>query len=297
MQNIKAYVMLVCASLFWAGNFMIGKYAFLEEIPPLSLVFYRWSLVWIILFPFTYKEIIKYKDTILNNLPLLFFLGLTSVGLFNSFTYLSLIHTQVINASLFNTAIPAIIILLCFLFKIEETNKFQILGLIISVGGILAIITKLKMEILLSLNFNKGDLIMIGGVITWGVYSTLLKKKKFTLPLLTLVHIVCTFGLISVLPQFFYEFSNGQIIKFDTNLVYTLIFLAIFPSIGSYYCWAGAVSIIGANRAGISLSLIPLFSSIMAIIIYNEKFQFFHLIGSILIILGLFLSNKENKNA
>ena len=289
--------MLVCASLFWAGNFIVGKYAFLTEIPPLSLVFYRWSLVWIILLPFTYKEIIKHKDTILNNLPLLFFLGLTSVGLFNSFTYLSLVHTQVINASLFNTAIPAIIILLCFLFKIEKTNKFQILGLIISVCGILAIITKLKIDILLSLNFNKGDLIMIGGVITWGVYSTLLKKKKFTLPLLTLVHVVCTFGLISVFPQFLYEFSNGQIINFDINLVYTLTFLALFPSIGSYYCWAGAVSIIGANRAGISLSLIPLFSSIMAIFFYNEQFQFFHLIGSILIILGLFLSNKEIKNA
>ena len=289
--------MLVCASLFWAGNFIVGKYAFLTEIPPLSLVFYRWSLVWIILLPFTYKEIIKHKDTILNNLPLLFFLGLTSVGLFNSFTYLSLVHTQVINASLFNTAIPAIIILLCFLFKIEKTNKFQILGLIISACGILAIITKLKIDILLSLNFNKGDLIMIGGVVSWGVYSTLLKKKKFTLPLLTLVHVVCTFGLISVFPQFLYEFSNGQIIKFDINLVYTLTFLALFPSIGSYYCWAGAVSIIGANRAGISLSLIPLFSSIMAIFFYNEQFQFFHLIGSILIILGLFLSNKEIKNA
>ena len=297
MQNIKAYVMLVCASLFWAGNFMIGKYAFLTDIPPLSLVFYRWSLVWIILLPFTYKEIIKYKDTISNNLPLLFFLGLTSVGLFNSFTYLSLIHTQVINASLFNTAIPAIIILLCFLFKIEKTNKFQILGLIISACGILAIITKLKLDILISLNFNKGDLIMIGGVLTWGIYSTLLKKKQFTLPLLTLVHVICTFGLISVFPQFLYEFSNGQIINFDINLVYTLIFLALFPSIGSYYCWAGAVSIIGANRAGISLSLIPLFSSIMAIVLYGEQFQFFHLIGAILIILGLFLSNKEIKNA
>ena len=91
--------------------------------------------------PFTFKEIIRYKDTILSNLPLLFFLGFTSVGLFNSFTYLSLIHTQVINASLFNTAIPAIIILLCFLFKVEQTNKYQILGLIISVCGILAIIT------------------------------------------------------------------------------------------------------------------------------------------------------------
>ncbi len=253
--------------------------------------------MWLILLTFTFKEILKFKDTILNNLPLLFFLGFTSVGLFNSFTYLSLIHTQVINATLFNTAIPAVIILLCFLFNIEKTNKFQILGLIISVIGILSIITKLDIEILLSLNFNKGDIIMVGGVITWGIYSTLLKKKKFTLPLLTLVHVICTFGLICVLPQFLYEFSQGQIIKIDINLFYTLIFLALFPSIGSYYCWAGAVSIIGANRAGIFLSLIPLFSTIMAIAIFNEKFQFFHLIGAILIILGLFLSNKEINNA
>ena len=289
--------MLVCATLFWSGNFMVGKFAFLENIPPLSLVFYRWLLVWLILLPFTFKEILKHKDTILNNLTLLFFLGFTSVGLFNSFTYLSLIHTQVINSTLFNTAIPAVIILLCFLFKIEKTNKFQILGLIISVLGILTIITKLDIEIFLSLNFNKGDIIMIGGVITWGIYSTLLKKKKFTLPLLTLVHVICTFGLICIFPQFFYEFSQGQFIEFNTNLFYILIFLALFPSIGSYYCWAGAVSIIGANRAGIFLSLIPLFSTIMAITLFNEKFQFFHLIGSLLIILGLYLSNKEIKNA
>ena len=297
MQNTKAYIMLVCATLFWAGNFMVGKFAYLENIPPMSLVFFRWLLVWVILLPFTYKEIPKYKDTIINNLPLLFFLALTSVGLFNTFTYLSLVYTQVINASLFNTAIPAMIIFLCFLLKIEKTNKFQILGLIISIFGILSIITKLDLNVLLSLNFNKGDLIMIGGVISWGLYSSFLKRKKFILPLLTLVHILCTFGLIFIIPQFIYEFSQGQFIKFDLNLFYILIFLALFPSIGSYYCWAGAVSIIGANRAGIFLSLIPLFSTIMAIFFYNEKFQFFHLIGAILIILGLFLSNKEIKNA
>ena len=289
--------MLVCATLFWAGNFIVGKIAFLTNIPPLSLVFYRWLLVWFVLLPFTYKEIIKYKDTILDNLPLLFFLGFTSVGLFNSFTYLSLIHTQVINATLFNTAIPAVIILLCFLFNVEKTNKFQILGLVISVLGILSIITKLDIEILLSLNFNKGDIIMIGGVITWGIYSTLLKKKKFTLPLLTLVHVICTFGLICVLPQFLYEFYQGKLIKIDIDLFYILIFLALFPSIGSYYCWAGAVSIIGANRAGIFLSLIPLFSTIMAIIFFNEQFNFYHFLGAILIVLGLFLSNKEIKDA
>ena len=123
------------------------------------------------------------------------------------------------------------------------------------------------------------------------------KKKKFTLPLLTLVHILCTFGLIFILPQFLYELSQGLRVKFDTSLGYTLIYLALFPSIGSYYCWAGAVAIIGANRAGIFLSLIPFFSTIMAMIFFNEQFKFFHLIGSILIIIGLFLSNKEIKNA
>ena len=265
MLSIKAYIMLVCATLFWAGNFMVGKFAFLTNIPPMSLVFFRWSLVWIILVPFTFKEIIRSKDVILKNLPLLLFLALTSVGLFNSFTYLSLVHTQVINASLFNTAIPSIIILLCFLLKIEKTNKYQILGLIISVLGILSIITKLNLEIILSLNFNKGDLIMIGGVITWGLYSSFLKRKTFTLPLLTLVHVLCSFGLIFIFPQFIYEFSQGQIIDLDMELFYILIFLALFPSIGSYYCWAGAVSIIGANRAGIFLSLIPLFLSLIHI--------------------------------
>ena len=138
---------------------------------------------------------------------------------------------------------------------------------------------------------------MIGGVISWGLYSSFLKKKKFTLPLLTLVHVLCTLGLIFIFPQFIYEFSQGKTINFDINLFYILIFLALFPSIGSYYCWAGAVAIIGANRAGIFLSLIPLFSTIMAIFFYNEQFQIFHLIGAILIILGLFLSNKEIKNA
>ena len=289
--------MLVLATLFWAGNFIVGKAAFVEDIPPMSLVFFRWSLVWLILLPFTYKEIIKHKEVILKNLPLLFFLALTSVGLFNSFTYLALVHTQVINASLFNTAIPAMIILLCFIFKIEKTNRFQIMGLILSVLGILSIITKLDFNILLSLNFNKGDIIMIGGVVTWGLYSSFLKKKKFTLPLLTLVHILCTFGLLFILPQFLFEISQGKIIKFDINLSYILIYLALFPSIGSYYCWAGAVSIIGANRAGIFLSLIPLFSTILAMFFFNENFYFFHFIGSVLIVLGLILSNKKIINA
>jgi drug/metabolite transporter (DMT)-like permease len=289
--------MLVCATLFWAGNFIIGKFAYLENIPPYSLAFLRWCLVWLILLPFTYKEILRLKDNIKKNLSLFFILGFTSVCIFTSFTYNALNYTQVINASLFNTAIPVTIILVCFLLKIEKTNLFQISGLLISVLGILAIITKLDLNILLTLNFNKGDLFMIVAIIAWGIYSAYLRKRTFEVSLLSLVHIICTFGLIFLLPLFVLDLVQGRIIEISSNLFYILIYIAIFPSIGSYYCWAGAVSIIGANRAGIFLSLIPLFSTIFAILFFNEKFLFFHFIGSVLIILGLFLSNKKITNA
>ena len=124
-----------------------------------------------------------------------------------------------------------------------------------------------------------------------------LKKQTFNVSLLALVHIICTFWLIFLLPLFILDIAQGKTIEISSNLFYILIYIAIFQSIGSYYCWAGAVAIIGANRAGIFLSLIPLFSTIFAILFFNEKFLFFHLIGSILIILGLFLSNKKIKNA
>ncbi len=296
-KNTKAYTMLILATLFWAGNFTIGKFAYTENVPPYSLAFFRWILVWMILLPFTFKEIPKIKTEVKNNLSLFFILGFTSVGIFSAFTYNALNYTQVINASLFNTAIPVSIILVCFLLKIEKTNIFQISGLIVSVLGILAIITRLDLNILLTLNFNKGDIYMIIAIISWGIYSAFLKKKTFDISLLSLVHVVCTFGLIILLPAFLFELAQGKTTELNSNLIFILLYIAIFPSIGSYYCWAGAVSIIGANRAGIFLSLIPLFSTIFAMIFFNEKFLFFHFIGSVLIILGLFLSNKKVTNA
>ena len=289
--------MVVCATLFWAGNFNVGKIAFTENITPFSLAFLRWTLVWFILIPFTYKEILSLKKKIFQNFKFLFLLGLSSVFLYSSLTYKALNYTQVINASLFNTAVPATIILVCFILKIEKTNIFQLSGLLISTLGILTIVTKLDLNILISLNFNKGDLYMIVAIISWGVYSAFLKKRNFEISLLALVQITCTFGLVMLAPAFLIELKQGHSVNLDLNLIYILLYVAIFPSIGSYYCWAGAVAIIGANRAGIFLSLIPLFSTIFAMIIFDEKFLFFHFIGSILIILGLFLSNKKIKNA
>ena len=146
---------------------------------------------------------------------------------------------------------PRQLFYLALFFKIEKTNFYQLLGLLISVLGILVIITKFNLNILLNLDFNIGDIWMIGAVICWGLYSSFLKKLKLKISLLSFVHIVCTCGLIFLLPQFSYEYFQGNAATINKTFIYCLIYLALFPSIGSYYCWAGAVSIIGPNRSGI----------------------------------------------
>ena len=117
--------MLVLATFFWAGNFAIGKFASLEDIPPYSLTFFRWLTVWLILFPFTYKDILKNKNDIFNSLPLLFFLGLMTIGLFVPFVYIAMKNTTVTNATLLNTAIPAAIILFALYLNLKRQILFN----------------------------------------------------------------------------------------------------------------------------------------------------------------------------
>ena len=288
--------MLVLATFFWAGNFAIGKFAFLEDIPPYSLTFFRWLTVWLILFPFTYKEILNHKNDIFNSLPLLFFLGLLTIGLFVPFVYISLKYTQVTNVTLLNAAIPAAIIFFGFIFKFEKTNIFQLLGLLISTFGVLVIITRSDFNVLLDLDFNIGDIWMLVAVICWALYSTFLKKLKLKISLFSTVQVVCTCGLLFAFPQFLYEYNQGFVVNINQAFLFCIIYTAIFPSIVSYSCWTGAISIIGANRSGIFVSLIPLFGIGMAIFFFNEEFKFYHLMASILIIIGLFLSNKKISN-
>ena len=138
---------------------------------------------------------------------------------------------------------------------------------------------------------------MIGAVVCWGLYSAFLKKLELKISLLSFVHVVCTCGLLFLFPQFIYEYTQGDFVNVNKTFLYCIFYLALFPSIGSYYCWAGAVSMIGANRAGIFLSLIPLWSTGMAIFFFDEIFQLYHAIGSILVVIGLFLANKKHKEA
>ena len=179
-KNYLAYIFLLLAAFFWSGNFIVGKFATLFEVPPLTLNFLRWVMVWIILIPFTIKEIIIKRVYIKKNLLLISFMGVITISTFNSVVYYALNYTQVINAVLMLAAIPAVIMLLSSLLKVEKANIFQLIGLFLSIVGVSTIISNASLNKILNLNFNKGDLWMIVCVLCWSLYSTLLKKKNLT---------------------------------------------------------------------------------------------------------------------
>ena len=199
-KNNLAYLLLILASLFWSGNFIVGKAASTFEIPPFSLNFYRWLFAWLILLPFTYKELINKKNYILNNKVFFIILGITSITIFNSIVYYSLNFTQVISGVLMISTIPVMIMFISSLLNIEKTNIFQIIGVVLSLTGVVFIITKADLELIKNLDFNKGDLTMVIAMLSWATYSTLLKKKKYEISQITLLQVVITFGFIFLIP-------------------------------------------------------------------------------------------------
>ena len=296
-KNNFAYILLILTTLFWSGNFIVGKAASTYEIPPFSLNFYRWLFAGLILLPFTFSEILKKKNYIFNNLGFFIILGITSITIFNSTVYYSLYYMQVISGVLMISTIPVWIMFISSILGIETTSKFQIFGVILSLLGVLFIITKSDIDVIKNLAFNRGDLIMATGMFAWALYSALLKKKKYEISQITLLEVVIITGLIFLIPIYILEMNYGNQISLDKPFILTLSYVVLFPGLASFFFWIKGIGIIGANRAGVFLHLMPVFGSIMAILLFKEKFMFYHLLGAIFIIAGITLSNKKVKNA
>ena len=296
-NNKLAYLILILTTIFWSGNFIVGKAASMFQIPPFSLNFYRWFFAGLILLPFTYKEIMNNRKYVLDNLGFFIILGITSITIFNSIVYYSLYYTQVISGILMISTIPVWIIFISSILKIEKTNIFQIIGVILSFTGVIIIITKANFEILKNLDFNKGDITMVIAMFSWALYSSLLKKQKYEISQISLLQVLITFGLIFLIPVYFIEYQIGFRIKIDTPFILILSYVVLLPGLASFILWIKGISMIGANRSGVFLHLMPIFSAIMAMIFFNEKFMFYHIFGACFIITGILLSNKKVQNA
>ena len=291
-----ALVLLIASSFFWSGNFFSGKVAFLTNLTPFKLSFFRWILALLILLPFTYKQIIIDLDYYRKNIFLMIIISILGVTFFNSFTYISLRSSMVINSTLMASIAPVMMIGFSWLLFRTKTTKLQFAGIILSLIGAFSIILKGNLDNLYNLYFTSGDLWMIAAVISWCLYSVLLKKIDSKTSQLANLEVMIIIGIIFITPFYIFESVNSTFLP-TSQLDFVIIsYVAVFASIVAFFSWNKGVSIIGPNRASLFLHLIPVFSAVWAITFLDEKFAFFHIIGVIFILSGIILSNVKSYN-
>tara|TARA_B100000963_G_scaffold149751_1_gene130529 strand:- start:156 stop:827 length:672 start_codon:yes stop_codon:yes gene_type:complete len=223
-------------------------------------------------------------------------MGFTSISVFNSVVYYSLNFTQVLNGVLMISTIPVLIIFFSSCFTNEKIKFSQVLGVITSLFGVLVIITKFQFDKLLNLNLNKGDLWILVAMISWATYSIMVKEKKINLSPFALLETLILIGLVFLIPFYSFELYSAQYLNINIPVILTIGYVVFFAGIGAYILWIGAIQIIGPSRSGVFLHLMPIFSSLMAIFLLGEQLAFFHILGASLIIFGIFVSTKLNKN-
>lgn len=287
---MKYYIFLVLAVLFWSGNFITGRYIS-TSIEPMQLSFYRWFFVLVLLLPYIF---INYKDLILGfkkDSLLLVVFGAFGIAGFNTFLYYGLQTTSATNALLINSSTPIFIILISsIIFRIAIT-KIQILGVLLSTLGVLYLILKGNINHILELNFTPGDLWILLAALDWAIYSVLLKFKPKDLSSFSFLTITSFIGVIILYIAFILQ---GYSLEFsflsNKEVLYSLIYIVIFPSILSFYFWNMATIEIGANKAGQSAHLMPIFGAILAYIFLGEVLEFYHIVGIVLIAIGIYLT-------
>ena len=286
-----AVFLLTSASFFWSGNFFAGKIAYLSDLTPFKLGFFRWLLAMLILLPFTYSEIIRNYNYYKKNILLMTFLGFLAVTVFNSLTYISLQTTLIINSTLMASIAPVLMIGFSWLIFKTKTTTLQFAGIFLSLLGAFSIILKGNINNLFNLYFTSGDVWMFTAVVSWCLYSVLLKKIDNSISQLASLEVMVILGLVFIFPLYIIENYNTSFLPTQKIDFVIIIYVAIFASIIAFFSWNKGVSIIGPNRSSLFLHLIPVFSSIWAVSFLNEKFSFFHLIGIMFILSGIILSN------
>ena len=290
-----AVFLLTSASFFWSGNFFAGKIAYLSDLTPFKLGFFRWLLAMLILLPFTYSEIIGNYNYYKKNILLMTFLGFLAVTVFNSLTYISLQTTLIINSTLMASIAPVLMIGFSWLIFKTKTTTLQFAGIFLSLLGAFSIILKGNINNLFNLYFTSGDVWMFTAVVSWCLYSVLLKKIDNSISQLASLQVMVILGLLFIFPLYIIENYNTSFLPTQKIDFVIIIYVAIFASIIAFFSWNKGVSIIGPNRSSLFLHLIPVFSSIWAVSFLNEKFSFFHFIGIIFILSGIILSNVKKE--
>ena len=275
-----------------ASNLVVARGG-VEYVPPISLAFWRWFFVFLILIPFTYQTIFKNIKYLKKESKKSFFLGAMGCGVCGVFPFIAGITTPIANMGIIYTSSPIFIILISSYFYKESLNTIQLLGLVLCFVGVISIIAKGNVSLLIGLKFTSGDLWMLGAAVGWALYAVLLHNWKSKFTLFSRLTIIAFFGATSILPFSLIENYFIQPVIFNDKFYFWTIFAAISPGIIAFSLYAQAQKYLGASITGFTLYLYTVYGAFYGIVIFGEQLKSYHYYGAALVFAGMFFVRKK----
>lgn len=284
------YLLLVLANLFWAGNFVLAR-AVRGRVPPIALSFWRWVGALALLLLLTSGSLRAQWPLLRREWKLILAGGILGIGNFNTFVYLGVGETTATNAVLLNSVCPALIVGITFAAGLGRATLRQVLGIAVSLLGVVTIVAQGSPAAVRSLAFNRGDLWVLAAVVSWAFYTVIVVRRPEGVEALTLLAAMVAVGVVWIAPLYAWELAQGARLRLDAVAMGSLAYVAVFPSVVAYLFWNLGVEVIGPNRAGVFIHLLPAFGAVLAALLLGESFRLFHLVGIGLILAGVALAS------
>ena len=285
------YLLLAFPPLCWAGNLVVGR-AISGEVPPFSLGWWRWVVAVACMLLLVRGDLWRQRHSLLRHWKLVFLLSLTGIVCFHSAVYVGLTQTTAINGALIVALGPVIIAPLAWLILGERIRPRQALGVLLSCIGVAFIVTRGDLSVIRSLAFNQGDFWLLFASVCWATYSVLLKRKPPGVDELPLLAAILLLGVVLTTPLYLWEVSQGLVVSASWETVGAIGFVGVFAGFLAYIVWNRGISMVGPNRAGLFLHLMPVYAALLAAQFLGESLEVHHLGGVIFILAGILLTTR-----
>lgn len=289
----QPYLLLMMPPLFWGLNITLGRYV-VGHIPPVALSQIRWTLAFLLLLPFALGRFRRDWPAIRRQMPLVVVLSLTGISIYNTFVYVGLHTTTAINAALLQAFQPVMIAVYALLIYGDRLTAYQATGIAVSLVGVVAIVTRGDPSLLFAFEINGGDLWVLAAILAYALYTALLKSRPNVHPM-SLILALLGLGQLFLVPATVWEWAAGAETRFDLLTVAAGLYVAVFASILAYFCFNRGVELIGPNRTGPFLHLVPLFGSLFAILLLGEAPHWYHAAGWLLIVAGITIAQQRRR--
>lgn len=290
---IKGVGLALLAVVLWSGNFIVAR-GLNKTVPPVSLAFFRWLMATILLLPLAARSVAQQRALFLPHWRHLCLAALTGVSIFNTLIYVAGKYTTATNMALIGTtASPLFVLFLSMLFLKNKPGYPQLLGAFICLGGILLLLTGGRPENLLAFRFSTGDLWVLAAALSFSLYTLIVRKKPAELSPTGYLFAVFALGTLFLLPAWLVEQNFGPSFEWSPSLFLIFLYLGLGASVISFLSWNGAIHRIGATKTALFGNLIPVLSSIEAVLILGESFTWVTILSMAIILLGIAVANKR----